>query len=110
MPFAVKLLVSNLIIISCVLLGRRFPSLAGLIATMPITTIIVLLWLNSDQRGESQQLTAFVGGVFWGIFPTLVFFAAVWLCLRRGLPLPFGLTIGAAGWLAGALAHQALLR
>jgi F0F1-type ATP synthase assembly protein I len=88
MPFIVKLLVSNLIIISCVLLGRRFPSLAGLIATMPITTLIVLLWLHSDNQGDSRLLTPFVGGVFWGIIPTLLFFAAAWLvgaCVHRAL-------------------------
>ena len=34
MPFVVKLLMTVAIIIFCVLVGRRFPSLGGLIATM----------------------------------------------------------------------------
>ena len=43
MPFIVKLLITNLVIISCAQIGRRFPSLAGLVAAMPITTLAVML-------------------------------------------------------------------
>jgi uncharacterized membrane protein (GlpM family) len=110
MLFAAKLLASNLLIIVCVLLGRRFPSLAGLIATMPITTLIVLLWLHSDKQGDSRLLATFVGGVFWGIIPTLLFFAAAWFSLRRGLPLAPALAISFTTWLFGACVHQVLLR
>jgi hypothetical protein len=110
MPFIAKLLVSNLIIITCVFLGKRFPSLAGLIAAMPLTTLIVLCWQATEKGSDSRSQAAFVGGVFWGVFPTLLFFAAVWLALRRGLPLSYSLAIGAGLWLAGALAHQSLLR
>jgi uncharacterized membrane protein (GlpM family) len=110
MTFVVKLLVSNLIIVTCVLLGKRFPALAGLIATMPITTLIVLLWLAAENPGDSRLLATFTGGVFWGIIPTLLFFAALWLCLRRGFPLAPSLAAGCAVWMAGALTHQLFLR
>jgi F0F1-type ATP synthase assembly protein I len=110
MPFALKLVFANLIIVSCVLLGKRFPSLAGLIATMPITTLIVLVWLQEDNPGDSQLITTFVGGVFWGVIPSLFFFATAWLCLRRGTPVFPTLTISFAVWLPGAIVHQALLK
>jgi uncharacterized membrane protein (GlpM family) len=110
MLFALKLLASNLLIISCVLIGRRFPSLGGLIATMPITTLIVLLWLYSDNGSNSNSLVPFVSGVFWGIIPTLLFFGAAWIALRRGLPLPQTLAISSAVWLLAASVHQALLK
>jgi uncharacterized membrane protein (GlpM family) len=110
MLFALKLLASNVIIISCVMLGRRFPALAGLIATMPITTLIVLLWLYSDSGSNSSSLEPFVSAVFWGIIPTLLFFGAAWLALRRGLPLPQTLSISFAVWLLAASVHQTLLK
>jgi len=110
MTFAVKLLVSNLIIVTCVLMGKRFPALAGLIATMPITTLIVILWLAGENPGDSRLLASFTGGVFWGIMPTLLFFAALWGCLRKGLPLAPSLAAGFAIWLVGAAVHQYLLK
>jgi len=42
------LTLSNLILISCVLVGRRFHLLGGLIATMPLTSLAVLVWLATD--------------------------------------------------------------
>jgi uncharacterized membrane protein (GlpM family) len=110
MHFSLKLLISNLIILLCVWLGRRFPSLAGLIATMPLTTLIVLLWLYSDKPGDRGTLTTYVGGVFFGVLPTLCFFGVVWLCLRRGGELPVSLLAGFLVWAVAASLHQLLLR
>jgi uncharacterized membrane protein (GlpM family) len=110
MPFALKLLLSNLIIILCVWLGKRFPTLGGLIATMPLTSLIVLLWLYSDNPADGKGLAAFVGGVFFGIIPTMLFFGTAWLCLRKGCQLPSTLLAGFTVWLAAAVIHQLLLR
>ncbi len=108
--FFLKLLISNLVIISCVWLGRRHPPLAGLIATMPLTSLIVLLWLHFDNPREKEALTSYVGGVFFGVVPTLFFFGILWLCLRRGIPLGDALGAGCAVWVGAALLHQFLLR
>jgi uncharacterized membrane protein (GlpM family) len=110
MPFYLKLLLTNLIILTSVYLGRKFPTLSGLIATMPLTTLVVLLWLAAENPGDRPLLTRFTGGVFWGIFPTLLFFATAWYCLRRGTPLPLTLLCSFAGWLLGAVVHQSLLK
>jgi uncharacterized membrane protein (GlpM family) len=107
--FLLKLAVANLIIIACVLLGKRIPSLAGLIATMPLTSLIVLAWLATDRPGDGA-LTGYLKGALWGLVPTCVFFAATYLCLRKGMGLPVALGMGGALWLGGALLHQWVLR
>jgi len=108
--FLVKLAVSNLIIVACVLIGRRFPTLGGLLATMPLTSLIVLIWLASDNPGNSRLLGDYTRGVLWGILPTIAFFVAAFLCLRKGVGLPVVLAVAGAVWLGGALLHQFLLR
>lgn len=110
MPFIIKLLLSNLIILLCVWLGKRLPTLAGLVATMPLTSLIVLLWLRSESPGDDRLLSGYVGGVFFGVIPTLLFFGAAWFCLRKGVQLPAALAVGFALWLAGAAMHQLLLK
>ena len=47
MPFAVKLILSNIVIVSCVIIGKKVPSLSGLIAAMPLITLIVETQLNN---------------------------------------------------------------
>jgi len=108
--FLLKLALSNLIIIACVLVGRRFPALGGLIATMPLTSLIVLIWLANDNPGNAPLLGEYTKGVLWGILPTIGFFAVLYLLLRRGIGLPGGLAAAGTVWLAGALLHHYLLR
>lgn len=108
--FLVKLALANLIIITCVLIGKRFPLLGGLIATMPLTSLIVLVWLATDNPGDNTLIAAYTRGVLGGILPTILFFSAAYLCLRKGMGLPSALATGGGLWLGGALLHQWLLR
>ena len=110
MQFALKLLLSNLIILLCVWLGKRFPSLGGLIATMPLTSLIVLLWLHHDNPDDRTVLPVYVGGVFFGVIPTMLFFGAAWLCLKKGCQLPSTLLVSFSVWIAAAAVHQLLLK
>ena len=110
MHFVWKLLLANAVIVASVQLGRRFPAAAGLIATMPLTTLIVLVWLHSEAPGNQGLLVSYTRGVLWGILPSLAFFlAALWLFHRQ---TPFGAALGlsSAVWLLGAFAHRWLVR
>lgn len=108
--FLLKLALSNLVIITCVLIGRRFPTMGGLIATMPLTSLIVLIWLYSDNSGDNALTAGYARGMFWGLIPTFAFFATVYLCLRKGMQLPAALGAGGVIWLGGAILHQCFLR
>ena len=110
MQFALKLLAANIIIVLCVWLGKKYSSLAGLIATMPITSLIVLLWLYSENPADGKSLSGYVGGVFFGVIPTLLFFGATWLCLKKGVHLPATLVASFIVWMAAAALHQLLLK
>lgn len=108
--FLLKLAISNLIIVGCVLIGRRYPTLGGLIATMPLTSLIVLIWLFTDAPAETVRINDYLRGVLWGIGPTVAFFAAALICLRKGMSVPVALLVSAVCWLAGALLHTILIR
>ena len=110
MSFIIKLLITNLIIIGCTNLGKKFPSMAGLIATMPITTLAVLFWLNAENPSDRNLLTEYTRGVLWGILPTAIFFGVALICFKRGLPLHLGITLSFTAWLASAAIHQWMLR
>jgi uncharacterized membrane protein (GlpM family) len=109
MQFLVKLLITNAVIILCAQIGRRYPSLGGLIATMPLTSLAVLVWLWTDNPGDYRLMGSYTTGVLWGIIPTVMFFAAALFCFRRGLPFTLVLSAGFLSWVAGAAVHQWLL-
>ncbi|MBT1073768.1 DUF3147 family protein [Geobacter grbiciae] len=110
MQSIIKALISLAIIIACAQIGKRFPTLGGLIATMPLTSLLVLLWLWSDAPGDYRLMEGYTKGVLWGIIPTILFFVAALFLFRRQLPLTVVLTASFGVWLAGAAVHQFFLR
>ena len=107
--FAIKLLISVCVIAFCAQVGRKLPSLAGLIAVMPLTGLIVLVWLYLDNPGNFNLMTAYTKGALWGILPSILFFLAVFVCFRRQVSLWIVLCAGFAVWLVAAFIHQWLL-
>lgn len=110
MDFIVKLTIAVCVIIFCTQIGKQSPTLAGLIATMPLTGLIVLVWIRMDNPGRPDLIIDYTKGVVWGIIPTILFFLSVLLCLKKNLPFPAAIGAGFAVWLAGAFIHQWFLR
>ena len=83
--------------------------MAGLIAVMPLTGLIVLIWLYLDNPGNFELMNSYCKGALWGILPSILFFTAALLCFRRQLSLWAVLSISFAVWLVAAFVHQLLL-
>jgi len=110
MNFAVRLAVSMAVIVAAALLGRRFPSLAGLIATMPLAGLVVLLWLYSENPGDGDLMVRYTRGAIWGILPCIGFYLVALLCFQKRLPLAAVLGLSFGAWLIGAIIHQTLVK
>ncbi len=109
MRFVIKLLISVCVIVFCTQIGRKLPTLAGLIAVMPLTGLIVLIWLYLDNPGNFNLMTDYIKGALWGILPSILFFSMVFICFRKHLPLWIVLCASFAIWLIAAFIHQWLL-
>lgn len=109
MQFALKLIASLALILIASQVGRRYPSAAGLIATMPLTSLIVLMWLYTDKPSDTAALAEYARGALWGIGPTILFFLVAWFCLRKGWSIGPVLAASFAAWGLGAFLHQTLL-
>ena len=109
MQFIIRLLISLGIIVFCTQVGRKTPTLAGLIAVMPLTGLIVLVWLYMDNPGNLKLMTQYTKGALWGILPSILFFVVAFLCFRRQLALWIVLCASFAVWAIAAFIHQWLL-
>ena len=109
MRFVIKLLISLSVILLCTLISRKLPSLAGLIAVMPLTGLLVLLWIYFDNSGNSQVMVEYGRGALWGIVPSILFFTVALLCFKGKLSLWMVLSASFAVWLAAAIVHQLFL-
>ena len=100
MRFIIKLSISVAMILLCTQIGRKMPTLAGLLAVMPLTGLIVLLWLYSDNPGNFDIMTEYVKGALWGIIPSILFFAVAFVCFRRHLSIWIVLAASFTIWLS----------
>ena len=110
MRFVIKLFISLCIIILCSQIGRRLPTLAGLIAVMPLTGLIVLVWLYMDNPGNFNLMTDYSEGALLGIVPSVLFFLVALLCFQKRLSLWIVLCASFAVWIIAAFVHQLLLK
>ncbi len=106
MNFLIKLLISIAVIVFCGQIGKRFPTLGGLIATMPLTGLIVLIWLYSDNPGDFNLMPRYTKGALWGILPSIMFSLVALFCFSKRLTLPVVLSASFSVWIVGAIIHQ----
>ena len=106
--FLVKTLVSALLIAGVSELAKRLPSLGGLIAAMPLTTLLTLIWLYTD-TGDYDLARAFTKSVLFAIVPTIFFFITALALFKKGLPFHLVLILSFVVFIGAAAVHQFLL-
>jgi len=81
---AIKALVSGAVIAIASELARRNPGWGGLVASLPLTTLIALTWLWRDTH-DPARAADFVAGTAYYVIAALPAFGALALLLRRGV-------------------------
>jgi len=109
MQLIVKAIISGCIIALCAYIGKRLPSLSGLIAVMPLTGFFAMLWLYYEPASQSQTMAKYCQGAIWGILPSILFFITALICFRKALPLWLVIILSFAVWLLAAFVHQLIL-
>ena len=79
----VKAAVSGLLIALISEIARRSPGWGGLLASLPLTTLIAILWLWRD-TGDEQRIAELSTGAFWFVLPSLPLFLIIPWLLRAG--------------------------
>jgi len=102
---AVKALVSGALIAAASEIARRSPGWGGLIASLPLTTLIALIWLWRDTH-DAARAADFVAGTALYVIAALPSFAVLALLLRRNVSFTPAL---AAGCVVAMLGYFALL-
>lgn len=98
--FLLKVLVSALIIAGASELARRYSVLGALLASLPLTSILAMIWLWRDATPPAQ-IADFAGAILWLVLPSLLLFVVTPLLLRNGIGFWPSLGAGCAATIAG---------
>ena len=77
----IKLFTSAALIVLISELAKRDGWLAGLLASLPIVSLLAIVWLYVDTR-DVEKVALLSSGIFWLVLPSLSFFIALPLLLR----------------------------
>lgn len=103
MLYALKVLISALLIVAITELSKRGgPFWGGVLASLPLTSLLAFGWLWADTR-DAEKVAALSWNIFWLVLPSLTLFVALPILLKRGwgfgIALPFSLAIMVCAYL-----------
>ena len=79
----VKAAVSGVLIAAISEISRRNPGWGGLLASLPLTSLIAMIWLWRD-TGDPQRIADQSVSTFWFVLPSLPLFMIIPLLIRAG--------------------------
>jgi len=91
--FALKCVLSGIIVAVVSTASRRYPAVGALIASLPLISILGMLWLWQETR-DPVRMEAHVSATFWYVLPSLPMFLAVPALMRWGMPFYAALGLG----------------
>ena len=80
---AVKALISGAIVAAVSEIAKRYPGLGGLVASLPLVSVLGMIWLWRDTK-DPVRMAAHATGTFWFVLPSLPMFLLIPMLLRRG--------------------------
>ena len=107
--FLLKVLVSALVVAGTAELARRSTWIGALLASLPLTSILAMIWLWRD-GATAPQIAEFASSILWLVLPSLLLFIVMPLLLRGGWGFWPSLGAGCAATLLGYAASVYLLR
>ena len=84
MYFLLKTVITALIVAAVSELARRYSLFAAAIASLPLTSILAMMWLYHDTQ-DAAKVSALSHDILWLVAPSLIFFLALPLLLQAGL-------------------------
>lgn len=106
--FLAKVLLTALVVAGASELGKRSSAAGALLASLPLTSILVLSWLYLDTK-DTAKVSALSTGIFWAVLPSLLFFLALPFLLKRGWGYWPALGASCAAMFAGYTVYAAVL-
>lgn len=92
-----KIVLSTLFIAGVNLLARRYPTLAGYVAVLPVITFLSLVTLMADKQ-SSENISTFLKGALSGVALTSLTLLLMLIMVRSGLAATYAVLLGMSLW------------
>ncbi len=84
MYFLLKVGLTALMVAGISELGKRFSLWAAILASLPLTSILAMIWIYSENK-DVAKISELSYGIFWMVIPSLIFFIVLPLFIKWGI-------------------------
>jgi hypothetical protein len=95
----IKAALSGIIVAAVSEIARRYPSWGGLVASLPLTSLLAMVWLYRDTH-EPGRVAELSISTIWFFVPSIPLFIALPILIRSGVGFWPSMAIAVAGTLA----------
>jgi len=95
----IKAALSGMIVAAVSEIARRYPGWGGLVASLPLTSLLAMIWLFRDTH-DPERVAELSMSALWFFMPSVPLFVALPLLIRSGVPFWLSMGIVVAGTLA----------
>jgi hypothetical protein len=95
----IKALLSGAIVAAVSEIARRYPGWGGLVASLPLTSLLAMIWLWRDS-GDPGRVADLSVSIIWFILPSLPLFVVLPMLLRSGVGFWASMALVVVGTLA----------
>ena len=82
--YIIKIIVSSFLIVLISEISKRNSFIGGLLASMPLISILAFIWLYIDTQ-DSEKVIALAYSIFWLVLPSLTLFIMLPFLLKFGI-------------------------
>lgn len=108
LQFVLKILITVAVVLAAATLAKRTGWLGALVASLPLTSLLVLIWLYADTR-DAGRVADLSMGIFWFVLGSLPFFLVLTFVLRQQWRIVPAFALAIAVGVAGVSLIQWLL-
>ena len=90
--YFIKVFISSAIIVLVSEIAKKDNIIGGLIASIPIVSVLSMIWLYIDTN-DIDKVKALANGILWMIFPSMSFFIVLPILINCGIKFYLSLTI-----------------
>ena len=82
--FAIKAILSGILVAAISTIAKRYPGWGGLVASLPLVSVLSMIWLYGETR-DAESVARLSLGAFWFFLPSIPMFLIIPALLRSGV-------------------------
>lgn len=90
--YALKVILSALIIVAVSEVAKRSSFWGGVLASVPLVSLLAFIWLYIETK-DVTKITALSWSIFWLVLPSLILFVALPTLLKLKMNFPVALSL-----------------